>query len=84
MFARHGELRSAVTGHGRPSRILISRPAAAPIPESCGTRMMVCPSSWFSVFSRCITCPAISLSRLPVGSSAQTIAGRATRARAIV
>ena len=54
------------------------------MPGSWVTRMIVWPSSRLSVFNRSITWAAISLSKFPVGSSAQTIAGRATSARAIV
>ena len=54
------------------------------MPGSWVTRTIVWPCSSFSVRSRDITCSAMTVSRFPVGSSAQTIAGFATRARAIV
>src|SRR4029453_8682104 len=67
-----------------PSRMRTTRPAVAPMAGSWVTSTIVWPSWRFSSWSSATTWSAMAVSRLPVGSSAQTIAGRAARARAMV
>src|SRR6266487_3112986 len=67
-----------------PSRILIIRLALCPTSSACVTTTNVCPFSLFSRYSRSMTSSAVSLSRLPVGSSAHTMAGSLVSARAMV
>ena len=58
--------------------------APRPMPMSCVTIRNVRPRSRLSRRMSCMISSAFSLSRSPVGSSAQTIAGSLTSARAIV
>jgi hypothetical protein len=60
------------------------RSVARPTPMSCVTIRNVSPRSRFSLRISSTISSAFSLSRSPVGSSAQTIAGSLTSARAIV
>jgi len=61
-----------------------TRPAEPPMAGSWVTSTIVWPSWRFSSCSRATTWSAMAVSRLPVGSSAQTTAGRAARALAMV
>ena len=65
-----------------PSRTWSTRSPCSPMARSCVTRTTVQPEAWTSS-SRSITAAAVCVSRLPVGSSAHTIAGSATSARAM-
>ncbi len=75
---------AARRGHAatRPSRIRIRRVAAAATGSLWVMTAIVVPARLSSLSSSRISAPA-TLSRLPVGSSARTIAGRPTTARAI-
>ena len=66
----------------RPSSIRIWRGSRSARPASWVIITMVAPSAFSSRRSSMIEAP-VALSRFPVGSSASTIAGRPTRARAI-
>ncbi len=65
-----------------PSWTRMVRSAAAAIDGSCVTSTMVRPSACNSRSSAMISAPLLE-SRLPVGSSASTMRGRRTRARAM-
>src|SRR5439155_666890 len=58
------------------------RSVCSPTSRAWVTMTKVWPRVWLRRRSRAIRSPADSLSRLPVGSSAQTMAGLATMARA--
>ena len=66
----------------RPSRSAMRRGSAAARSRSCVMIITVVPSA-LSSRSRASTSAPARESRFPVGSSAKTIAGRATTARAI-
>ena len=74
----HAPAARRVSDSTRPSRSAIRRGSEAAMPSSCVITTIVAPSACSSRSSAMIPSPARE-SRLPVGSSANTIAGRPTQ-----